>query len=46
MRDDLDVIRDALAALKSSGLCTDRDQLNRAWRDLSKPEPEQGDLDA
>ncbi len=41
---DLLVIRDALAALRDAGLCTDRRQLNRAWRELIRPDYEQETL--
>ena len=34
---DLDIILDALTAIRDTGLCTDRAQLNQAWRDLTKP---------
>ena len=44
MSDDLDVILDALAALRDAGLVTDRAQLNAAWRDLTRPDFEQGEL--
>ena len=41
---DHDAILDALTAIRDAGLCTDRRQLNAAWRDLTRPIPEQGEL--
>ena len=41
---DLDQILDALTAIRDGGLCTDRRQLNRAWRDLIRPTFEQETL--
>ena len=41
---DHDEILDALTALRDAGLCTDRRQLNRAWRELTQPTFEQGEL--
>lgn len=37
MTHDLDVVYDALNTFRLAGLCTDRAELNRAWRDLTKP---------
>lgn len=39
-----DAILDALTAIRDSGLCTDRRQLNAAWRDLTRPDFEQETL--
>ena len=41
---DHDVILDALTAIRDAGLCTDRRQLNRAWRELIRPDYEQETL--
>lgn len=34
----------ALSAIRDSDLCTDRRQLDQAWRDLIRPDFEQGEL--
>ncbi len=41
---DHDAILDALTAIRDAGLCTDRRQLNRAWRELIRPDYEQETL--
>lgn len=41
---DHDLILDALTAIRNAGLCTDPRQLNQAWRDLTRPDIEQGEL--
>lgn len=41
---DHDTILDALTALRDCGLCTGRRQLNRAWRELIRPDLEQETL--
>ena len=41
---DHDLILDALSAIRDAGLCTDRRQLNQAWRDLTRPDFEQETL--
>lgn len=41
---DHETILDALTAIRDAGLCTDRRQLNRAWRELIRPRFEQETL--
>ena len=41
---DFDAILDALTAIRDGGLCTDRRQLNRAWRELTRPHFHQEEL--
>ena len=41
---DTDAILDALTAIRDAGLCTDRRQLNRAWRELIRPDFHQEEL--